>query len=128
MIDPIISTALLTLWTVIAGTLLCGVATKKFALWSSAIVAFILGLLFTGGAYHVRNAYLSLSSSPDILVIIGVAWATYLALPTLILAKLLTAKHSVFKERLRYSLAAAFLQLFFCVAPSIPLLIVLSME
>jgi hypothetical protein len=125
---PIISTALLTLWTVVAGTLLCGAMPPKIALWSSAIVAFILGLLFTGGAYHVRTAYLSPFSSPEILVIIGLAWATYLALPTVILAKLLSAKRRNFAERFRYSLVAAFLQLVFCVAPSIPLLIVLSME
>jgi len=90
-------------------------------------VAFFLGLLFTGGAYHVRTAYLSPSPSPDILMI-GLIWATYLALPTVILAKLLSAKRNIFAERLRYSLLAAFLQLVFCVAPSIPLLIILSME
>jgi hypothetical protein len=128
MSEPTISTALLVLWTVVAGTLLCGATSKKVALWGSAIVAIILGLLFTSGSYHVRNAYLSLFSSPGILVILGLVWSAYLALPTVILAKLLFAERRSLAVRFGYSVVAAFLQMALCVIPSIPWLIILSME
>jgi hypothetical protein len=128
MSEPTISTTLLVLWTVVAGTLLCGAMSRKVALWSSVIVAIIFGLLFTSGAYHVRNAYLSLFSSPSILVILGLVWAAYLALPTVILAKLLFAERRSLAVRFGYSIVAAFLQVALCVVPSIPWLIILSME
>lgn len=128
MNDPIISTSLLILWTLASGTWLCNMTSKKVAFWGSGIVALILGLVFTSGAYHIRSAYLNPFSTPDILLIIGLVWAIYLALPTVILVKLLSDKPRMFTERLRFSVAAAFLQLLFCVAPSIPLLILLSLE
>ncbi|MDV3238149.1 MAG: hypothetical protein LOY58_04795 [Gammaproteobacteria bacterium] len=128
MTDPLISAALLILWTVAAGTWLSGHPSRRVAFWGSTIPALALGLLFTAGAYHVRNAYLSLPSSPGIMAVVGFVWAMYLALPTAVHARLMSARRRGLGERFGYSVVAAFLQAVFCVAPSFPWLIMLSLE
>src|SRR4030066_749738 len=120
MIDPFIAAAVLVLWTVLAGTFLFGTASQKLAFWGSVAVAFIIGVLFTSGAFHIRNAFLNpLLSRSWALIGIGIIWSAYLALPTIILAKMLSATHRGCAERLGYSAVAALLQAVICVVPSI---------
>lgn len=129
MIDPLIAAALLILWTVLAGTLLFGASSQKLAFWGAVAVALIIGVLFTSGAYHIRNAFLNpLVSRSWVLMCVGFVWSAYLALPTVILAKVLSVKHRNFAERLGYSLIAALLQAVICVVPSIPWFILFSLE
>ncbi|MHB1402385.1 MAG: hypothetical protein ACYCWB_08305 [Thiobacillus sp.] len=129
MIDPFIAAAFLVLWTVLAGTLLFGTASQKLAFWGSVAVAFIIGVLFTSGAFHIRNAFLNpLLSRSWALICIGIVWSAYLALPTIILAKVLSAKHRVFAERFGYSVVAALLQAVICIVPSVPWFIIFSFE
>lgn len=129
MIDPFISAFFQIFWTLFSGIILFGTPFKKVAFWASVIVALIIGFLFTTGAYHLWHAYLNpMHPQSWGLICAGFVWSTFLASPTIILAKLLLNNYQRFSERIASSIAAAILQIIICIFPSIGLLIVFSIE
>lgn len=98
---------------------------KKSFFWGGSLVGVLLGLFFTSNAYHIKNAYIALIEAPNVFLLIGIAWSFYLALPTVILLKIIT---NLDENKIVAGFAASFFGIIFCIAPGILLIVLFSLE